>query len=71
MNRWQATPLQRSCTEAERCAREMVVRLNSTPMPLGSFISDRMPAVTGCLLTTTSADRIASPSTGREDERRR
>jgi hypothetical protein len=36
--------LHRSCTEAERCARELVVRLNATPMPLGSFISDRMPA---------------------------
>ena len=36
--------LHRSCTEAERCARELVVRLNSAPVPLDFFISDRMPA---------------------------
>ena len=36
--------LHRSPAEAERCARELVVRLNSAPMPLNFFVPDGMPA---------------------------
>ena len=36
--------LHRSWTEAERCARELVVRLNCAPMPLNFFVPDGMPA---------------------------